>query len=178
LVRERAGNRLPNSAPLDNYETSDGRYVCIAAAGDALFPRLCKAMDRDDLLLDERFATLEARAENGDAINEIVGEWCRERTLAEIERLLVEHDVPVSGIYAMDHIVADPHVQARSAIVEVEDPALGTIRQQAPVPRLDRTPLTVTRGAPKLGQHTDEVLSGLLGLSADELASLRREGVI
>src|SRR5438552_4024296 len=54
IVRQRTGNRLPNSAPLDNYETSDGRYVCIAAAGDALFPRLARAMNREDLLSDPR----------------------------------------------------------------------------------------------------------------------------
>jgi formyl-CoA transferase len=178
MVRERSGNRLPNSAPLDNYETSDGRYVCIAAAGDVLFPRLCKAMDRDDLIRDVRFATLEARAQNGDAINDIVGEWCKERALAEIERLLVEHDVPVSGVYSVDEIVADPHVLARGAIVEVDDPVIGPIRQQAPVPRLDRTPLAVTGGAPKLGEHTDEVLSSLLGMSGDDIAALRSEGIV
>src|SRR5439155_7235271 len=72
VVRERTGNRLPNSAPLDNYETSDGAFVCIAAAGDVLFPRLCEAMGRPELLEDSRFATLEARAANGDAINDAV----------------------------------------------------------------------------------------------------------
>lgn len=60
IVRERAGNRLPNSAPLNNYETSDGRWVCIAAAGDVLFPCLCAAMGRSDLTADPRFVTLEA----------------------------------------------------------------------------------------------------------------------
>jgi crotonobetainyl-CoA:carnitine CoA-transferase CaiB-like acyl-CoA transferase len=178
IVRERTGNRLPNSAPLDNYATADGRYVCIAAAGDVLFPRLCAAMDRDDLTADPRFATLADRASNADAINEIVAAWCLERTLAAIEEALVEHQVPVSGIYGIDEIVADPQVQARGAVIEVEDPELGTVRQQAPVPRLDRTPLRVVHGAPRLGQHTDEVLRALLGLGDEEIDALRAEGVI
>jgi crotonobetainyl-CoA:carnitine CoA-transferase CaiB-like acyl-CoA transferase len=177
-VRERTGNRLANSAPLDNYATADGRFVCIAAAGDVLFPRLCRAMDREDLLADDRFATLSARAANGDAINGAVADWCSSRTLAEIEGILVRHEVPVSGVYAIDEIVADPQVRARGSVIEVDDPVLGPVRQQAPVPRLERTPATVARGAPRLGEHNDEVYGGLLGMTADELDALRREGIV
>ena len=75
VVREREGNRLANSAPLDNYPTADGRYVCIVAGSDANFHRLCKAMDRPDLADDPRFARLADRAEHGDEINGIVAEW-------------------------------------------------------------------------------------------------------
>ncbi|MEX2554086.1 MAG: CoA transferase [Actinomycetota bacterium] len=178
IVRERTGNRLPNSAPLDNYPTSDGRYVCIAAAGEVLFPRLCAAMGRADLTSDPRFATLADRAANADAINEIVAEWCLARPLDDIERTLIEHQVPVTGVYGIDEIVADPQVQARGAVIDVKDPVLGAVRQQAPVPRLDRTPLRVTHGAPRLGQHTEEVLRALLGLGDQEIDALRAEGVI
>jgi crotonobetainyl-CoA:carnitine CoA-transferase CaiB-like acyl-CoA transferase len=178
VVRERTGNRLANTAPLDNYETSDGAYVCIAAAGDVLFPRLCTAMDREDLLDDERFATLEARARNSGAINDVVAAWARRLTAAEVEEACIAHQVPVSRVYAVDQILDDPHVQVRGSIVEVDDPELGPIKQQAPVPRLDRTPLNVAGGAPRLGEHTDEVLGGLLGMTSDEISNLRAEGVV
>jgi formyl-CoA transferase len=178
VVRERTGNRLPNSAPLDNYETADGRYVCIAAAGDVLFPRLAKAMGREDLLGDTRFATLAERAKNADAINEEVATWCRRKSLAEIERILVENEVPVSGIYTAEEITSDPQVKARRSIVGVDDPVLGTVNQQAPVPRLDRTPLQIARGAPRLGEHTDEVLREVLGMEKDDVENLRRDGVV
>jgi crotonobetainyl-CoA:carnitine CoA-transferase CaiB-like acyl-CoA transferase len=178
MVRERSGNRLPNSAPLDNYETADGRFVCVVAGGDALFPRLCRAMGRDELLEDERFATLQARAANGDDINGIVADWCRERSADEIERILVEHQVPVSRIHAVDEIEADEHVRARGSILSVEDPVLGPVRQQAPAPRLDRTPARIAGGAPRLGEHTEEVLRDLLGMTADEVEALRADGVV
>src|SRR5438132_368641 len=161
IVRERTGNRLQNSAPLDNYETSDGRYVCIAAAGNVLFPRLCEAMGKPELLSHPEFATLADRAQNADRINDVVQDWCATKAAEEIEAILIRHQVPVSRIYSVDEIVADPHVQARSSIVEVEDPEIGSVKQQAPVPRLDRTPLEIPRGAPKLGEHTEEVLTGL-----------------
>jgi succinyl-CoA---D-citramalate CoA-transferase len=177
IVRERAGNRLPNSAPLDNYETSDGRWVCIAGAGDAMFPRLCKAMGRDDLTKDERFRSLAARADNSDEINDIVAAWARSRTLQEIEEILVANQVPVTRAYPIDEVLADPQVQAREAVTTVQDPVLGPVRQQAPVPRLDRTPLQVQRGAPKLGEHTDEVLIEL-GMTLQEISELRARGVV
>ena len=178
VVRARTGNRLANSAPLDNYATSDGRYVCIAAAGDVLFPRLAKAIGRPDLLEDERFSSLGARAQNADAINEIVAAWCAARPLDEIERTLVEAQVPVSGVYSIDQIVDDPQVRARDSIVTVEDPVLGPVRQQAPVPRLDRTPARIARGAPRLGEHNEEIYLGLLGMDRPEYDDLMRDGVV
>ncbi|MGZ4104602.1 MAG: CaiB/BaiF CoA transferase family protein [Actinomycetota bacterium] len=178
IVRERSGNRLANSAPLDNYETADGRFVCIVAGGDGLFPRLATAMGREDLLADDRFATLEARARNADAINDVVAAWCRARPLDEIERILVDAQVPVSAVYSVDRIVEDPQVRARGSIVTVDDPVLGPVRQQGPVPRLDRTPLRIARGAPALGEHNEEVYLGLLEMERVEYEALRGDGII
>jgi formyl-CoA transferase len=178
VVRERTGNRLPNSAPLDNYASADGRFVCVVAAGDALFSRLARAIAREDLLEDPRFDTLEHRAAHGEEINRVVAEWCAARPAREIEETLLEAGVPVSRIFSVADLAADEHVAARGSLISVEDPTLGAVRQQGPVPRLDRTPLRVHGGAPRLGEHTDEVLRGLLGLGEEEIDRLRREGVI
>src|SRR4051794_11244692 len=75
IVRSREGNRLANSAPLDNYPTRDGKYVCIVAGSDANFSRLCHAMERPELLDDTHFSKLADRAQHGDLINGIVAEW-------------------------------------------------------------------------------------------------------
>jgi crotonobetainyl-CoA:carnitine CoA-transferase CaiB-like acyl-CoA transferase len=178
IVREREGNRLRNSAPLDNWETRDGRYVCIVAAGDGLFPRLARAMGREDLLADPRFRTMALRAEHGDEINAVVAEWCRARTAREIQDVLEAHEVPFGIAYSVADIFDDPHVAARGNIVEVEDPVIGPVRMQGPYPRFSRSPGAVRRGAPRLGEHNDEVYRGLLGLGDEELEALRRDGVI
>jgi crotonobetainyl-CoA:carnitine CoA-transferase CaiB-like acyl-CoA transferase len=178
IVREREGNRLRNSAPLDNWPTQDGQYICIVAAGDVLFPRLARAISREDLLDDPRFGTLAKRAENGDAINAIVADWCRRHTAAEIEAIMVRAQVPVTRAFSIADIAADPHYAAREDIVTVDDPTAGSLRMQAVYPRLSATPGRIERGAPKLGEHNQEIYRDLLGLSAEELEVLHREGVI
>jgi crotonobetainyl-CoA:carnitine CoA-transferase CaiB-like acyl-CoA transferase len=178
VVRGREGNRLRNSAPLDNWETADGQFICIVAAGDGLFPRLARAVGRPELLDDPRFATFAARVVNADAINAIVGDWCRAHTAAEIEAIMVAAEVPVTRAYSIADIVADPHYAARGDIVTVDDPTLGPLKQPAVYPRLSATPGEIRRGAPKLGEHNDEVYGQLLGLTAEEIAQLRSDRVI
>jgi crotonobetainyl-CoA:carnitine CoA-transferase CaiB-like acyl-CoA transferase len=177
-VRNREGNRLANSAPLDNYPTGDGKYVCIVAGSDANFARLCKAMDRTDLVDDPRFARLADRATRGDEINGIVADWTATLPASEIEQRCVAADVPVATAYTAAEIFADPHIAARGDLVTVDDPVVGPLRQQAPFPRTVDEPVTVPSGAPRLGEHTDEILGGLLGVDSDELTRLRSEGVV
>ena len=178
VVREREGNRLRNSAPLDNWATKDGKYVCIIAAGDGLFPRLARAMGREDLLREPRFGTMARRAEHGDELNGIVAAWCRERTAREIQDVLEAHEVPFGVAYSVADIFTDPHVAARGDIVSVDDPVLGAVRMQGVYPRFSETPGDVPRGAPRLGEHNEEIYQGLLGLSPGELEALRSDGVI
>ena len=178
MVREREGNRLRNSAPLDNWETKDGQFVCIVAAGDGLFPRLAQAMGREELLRDARFASLQARVAHADEINAIVAEWVKRHTATEVETILVAAQVPVTRAHSIADIMADPHYAARADVVSVEDPTIGPVRMQAVYPRLSETPGRIARGAPKLGEHNREIYGSLLGLSADEIAALEAAEVI
>lgn len=178
VVRQRAGNRLVHSAPLDNYLSSDGRYVCVVAAAQVNFTRLVEAMDRPELLTDERFADEAARAKNGALINSIVAEWVGSLEGAEVERRCIEHDVPVGLAYDAADIVADEQTVARGDVIAVEDQILGEVLQQAPFPRRVGQDQVVPASAPRLGEHTDEVLSGLLGLDAAALDELRASGTI
>jgi crotonobetainyl-CoA:carnitine CoA-transferase CaiB-like acyl-CoA transferase len=178
LTRRREGNRLPNSAPLDNYLTSDGRYVCIVAGSDANFSRLCAAMERSDLLDDPRWTTLAKRAANADEINDIVARWAAERTAEEIEARCIEHGVPVGTIYDANDIIADPHMRARGDLVTIDDPVAGPLLQQAPFPRLDGKAPVAPAPAPLLGQHNHEVWCDLVGLGPDELADAISQGTI
>ncbi len=178
IVREREGNRHTQSAPLDNYPTADGTFVCIVAASDANFSRLCSAMDRPDLLEHPRFRTLADRATHGDEINGIVAAWTSGLTADEITARCVAHDVPVGTAYSAADIFADPHVAARGDLVPIDDPVVGAVRQQAPFPRLTKNPGTVPAGAPRLGEHNKEVWCDLVGLSEAELDDLSARGVV
>ena len=178
VVRTREGNRLSNSAPLDNYRSADGRFVCIVAGSDANFSRLCRAMGRPELLDDPRFATLALRARHGDEINGEVAAWVARSPAADVEAACIAHDVPVATAYSAREIATDPHFAARRDIVEVEDPVAGTLRQQAPYPRLVGEDRPVPAGAPRLGANNEEVWCTLAGLSEAELAELRDKGVV
>jgi len=178
IVRQREGNRLSHSAPLDNYPTADGFFVCIVAGSDANFGRLCAAMARPDLAHDPRFATLAERAARGDEINGIVAEWTSALTAEQITARCVEHDVPVGTAYSAADIFADPHMAARGDLVSVDDPVIGPVRQQAPFPRLAKHPAPVPTGAPRLGEHNREVWCDLVGLSDAELTGFAERGVV
>jgi crotonobetainyl-CoA:carnitine CoA-transferase CaiB-like acyl-CoA transferase len=178
IVRQREGNRLSHSAPLDNYPTADGFFVCIVAGSDANFSRLCAAMGRPELAVDPRFATLAERAARGDEINGLVADWTSSLTADDITARCVEHDVPIGTAYSAADIFADPHMAARGDLVSIDDPVIGPVRQQAPFPRLSKHPTPVPTGAPRLGEHNHEVWCDLVGLSDVDLAELSERGVL
>ncbi|KAA0236100.1 MAG: Succinyl-CoA--L-malate CoA-transferase beta subunit [Acidimicrobiales bacterium] len=178
IVRERSGNRLPTSAPLDNYPTADAKYVCIVAGSDANFRRLCRAMQRPDLAEDPRFERLAARAEHSDVINDMVAAWTSKLPAAEIEKRCIAEDVPVATAYTAADIFTDAHMADRGDLVTVDDPVVGALRQQAPFPRFAGEQPPTPCGAPTLGQDNREVFAELLGLSDAEVGELLAEGVI
>ncbi len=178
VVRNREGNRLANSAPLDNYPTLDGKFVCIVAGSDANFQRLCVAMDREDLVTDVRFTKLIDRAARSDEINGIVADWTRTLVATEVEQRCVAQDVPVATAYTSADIFADPHMIARNDVIGVQDPVIGEVKQQAPYPRFVGEEPSIPAGAPRLGEHTDLILQSLLALSSVEIATLREQKIV
>jgi crotonobetainyl-CoA:carnitine CoA-transferase CaiB-like acyl-CoA transferase len=178
VTRQREGNRLPNSAPVDNFATKDGQFVCIVAGSDANFRRVCRAIGRPELATDPEWRTLAQRAARGDEINAIVAAWAAARTAVEVEAACIAEDVPVGIVYDAAQILADPHFAARGDLVVVDDPVAGPVRQQAPFPRLDGRPPVAPSPAPGLGQHNREVWCGMVGLTQHELEAFMQAGVI
>jgi formyl-CoA transferase len=178
VVRQREGNRLSTSAPLDNFPTADGAWVAIVAGSDANFARLCRAMGRVDLLSDPRFASVQDRAAHGEEINAIVADWTGSLPAEVVMERCLANDVPVARAYSSEDIFSDPHMAERGDLVTVDDPVIGPVRQQAPYPRIDYLPTSVPSGAPRLGQHNKEVWCSLVGVSSEELAELEKEGVV
>jgi len=178
ITRGREGNRMANSAPLDNYPCVDGTYVCVVAGSDTNFRRLCAAMGRPELADDPQWDVLAKRAARSDEINDLVASWTSKLTAAEVEAACIAHEVPVATAYTAADILADQHMAARGDLVTVDDPVAGPHRQQAPFPRFDGNPPDSPRPAPLLGEHNDEVWLDLVGLSPEELEAHRADGVI
>jgi succinyl-CoA---D-citramalate CoA-transferase len=177
-IRERTGNVLPNIAPSNIYPTTDGGWFAIGANSDAIFRRFATAMGRPELADDERFATHKARGENQPELDDLIAVWTITRDAETIQRLLDEHNVPAGRIYTAREMLSDPHFAARQAIVGVHDPKIGEIKMQNVFPRLSATPGGIDWTGPELGQHNEEVFSGMLGLSASALAELREQKVV
>ncbi|MDR7430558.1 MAG: CaiB/BaiF CoA-transferase family protein [Armatimonadota bacterium] len=177
-VRERSGTVLPGVAPSNLYETADGRWVVVAANADGVFRRLCDAMGRPEWKADPRYATHEARGAHQAELDQAIAQWVRSLPAEELLGVLDRHGVPCGPVYNAAEVLADPHYRARGALVEVDNPGVGRVTMQGPVPRLAETPLSVPGPAPELGEHTDHVLKELLGLSAEDVARLREAGVV
>ena len=176
--RERIGNRNPTFSPAGTFETKDGRYVQIAAGGDAVFHRLVEAMDMPELAEDPRYARSKDRITRPDELEKILSDWIAARDFHDIEVKLVGNNVPFGGIYTADDIAEDPHYAARENIVDIPDPEEGTVRMPAPLPKLKRTPGHIAHAGPPLGQHNAEIYGEILALSDGDLAALAADGVI
>jgi crotonobetainyl-CoA:carnitine CoA-transferase CaiB-like acyl-CoA transferase len=175
--RERTGPTLPGIAPSNVYPTADGQ-VLIAANQDSVFRRLTTAMGRPELADDPRFRDHRARGDRQEELDGIIAGWTRARPSAEALESLHEVGVPAGLVYEPADMLADPHFQARESIVHVADEEYGEVAMPAVVPRLSATPGSIRRPAPRLGEHTDAVLTELLDLSPQEIDDLRSAGVI
>jgi formyl-CoA transferase len=178
FVRERSGAILPGIAPSNVYPAKDGDYL-IGANQDGVFARLCTAMGRPDLAHDAAFASHDARGRHQRQLDDLIGAWTANLTIAELEATLVAAGVPAGRVYRPQDMLGDPHFQARAAIVALPHPRHGAVTMQNVMPRLSATPGAIRRHAPEnIGQDNDAVYGGLLGLNAQALADLRQRGII
>jgi formyl-CoA transferase len=175
--RERTGATLPGIAPSNIFPTADGQ-VLIAANQDSVFRRLTKAMGMPELADDPRFLDHRARGERQSELDEIIAGWTRVRSSLEALGPLHEAGVPAGLVYEPADMLSDPHFQARKSIAHVPDEEFGEVAMPAVVPRLSATPGSIREPAPRLGEHTDAVLTELLGLSSQEIQELRAAGVV
>ena len=178
LIRPRSGSVLPGIAPSNVYSCKDGEYM-IGGNGDAIFARLADAMRQPELAQDPRFATHVARGERQAELDDLINRWTRTLTIEQLEALMIEHSVPAGRVYTGKEMLADPHFAARGALAEVAHPLHGSLKMQAPMPKLSDTPSTIRRRAPLYpGEHNAEVYGAILGLSSNDLAGLAEQGVL
>jgi crotonobetainyl-CoA:carnitine CoA-transferase CaiB-like acyl-CoA transferase len=173
----RRGNSHLNVVPYELFPTSDG-HVVLAIGNDGQFARYCEALGRPELADDPRFQGNSERVRNREALDEILFAAMCERTSADWIAALAEAGVPCAPVNDVAEVFAEPQVVARGMRVELPHAAAGVAAHAGNPMRLSRTPVAYTRSAPLLGEHTEEVLAGLLGLDAGEIADLRAEGVV
>ena len=177
-IRERSGSILPGIAPSNVYRCKDGEYM-IGANKDSLWVRLAEAMGRAELGTDPRYATHLARGENQHELDEIINGWTATLSVDALDALMTRYSIPAGRVYRAPEMLADPHFQAREAIIEVETERFGKLKMQNAFPKLSATPSSVRRPAPSIvGQHNSEVYGELLGLGAKDLAALQAAGAI
>ena len=163
-------------APYQAFATQDG-YINIGAANQNNWERMCRAVGRDDLLDDARFASNPERMVNIQSLTPIMEETFRTQTTAHWVEVLERAGVPCGPIYNIEQVYADPHVQSRDMAVELQHPKAGGIRNIGVAVKLSDTPGSVRTPAPLLGQHTDDVLTEF-GYADADIAALRQSGAL
>ena len=170
-------NRSQNSAPADTYKTKDG-WVLIHTVGQPLFERWVRLMGEDHWLDDPRMQNDQSRGDHGEVISERLAAWCAERSTEEVLRIFEEARLPAGPVLTPQQVLEDPHVLARNLFKNTDYPGL-----QSPAPvmdppvRLSKTPGSIRRRSPTLGEHTD-LLLGELGYSQVEINELRQNRVV
>jgi crotonobetainyl-CoA:carnitine CoA-transferase CaiB-like acyl-CoA transferase len=177
-VRERSGARLPGIVPSNSYRCGDGKFVIVGGNGDSIFQRLMRAVGRADLAVDPRLADNPGRVQHEAEIDTAIEVFTSARPYAEVERALMDAEVPVGPIYSIADIATDPQYLARAMFHQVTLPDGSPLRVPAQVPKLSLTPGQTEWAGPTLGEHNESVYRELLGLTAAQLAELERAKVI
>ena len=181
VVRERSAGNLPGVVPSGVYPTSDGRSVMIAGNSSGAFGRLMAAIGRDDLAGDPALADADARYARESELDAAIADWTSRRTAPEAVEVLGTAGVPVGPVQDARAIAEDEHFRARGMLRPLEVAVDGEpeeVRFPGVVPAIPGAPGEVRWAGPELGEHNAEVLGGLLGLTAEQIADYRARKVV
>ena len=173
----RLGNRHPTIAPYETFTAADGDFV-LAIGNDELWRPFCRVSGLDALGTDPRFTSNRDRVQNYGALKPILAERLKTRTRAEWLAALTAEGVPCGSVRDVGEVLEDPHLHARDMVQSVDHPALGKVRVLGVPMKLSDTPGAVRTAPPTLGQHTDRILRGDLGLSGEQVDRLRKDRVV
>lgn len=179
VLPERLGTAHPNTVPYQAFETADG-WLILAANNDEQFRRFCALAGREDLARDPRYATNPARLVNRTELIQIVQDIFRQKSSAEWAQALERVNVPFCPINTLDQVFENPQVVARGMKISMpyKHSQAGHVDLIGNPIKMSETPAQYVRPPPLLGEHTDEVLKEILGLTPAECDSLRTAGVI
>ncbi len=169
--------KLTNYYPRGAFEAKDG-YIALHCPDNILWGRLCEAMDRSDLIDDERTSTAPARSANSDMLAPIINDYLGAMSRDQAVETLNAAGVPCGPVYTAEDVFADPHVAARGMLMEIDDPDVGAFKFARTTPHLSTAPELAALPAPNLGQHTRQILTELLGYDPKDVDRLAADGVV
>lgn len=178
IDKPRMGNRGASVAPCDLYRTADDQWVLLQIAGAPMFKRWCRLVGRPELFEDPRFADDDLRWQHGDLLNDLMADWCAQRTKAEVLAALMDAKLPAAPLHSTQDVLDDPHVAAMGYLQRVPFPGAAHDVPIIETPfRMSGTPGSIRRRAPLLGEDTDEVLDEI-GYDPGQVARLRADGIV
>ncbi len=170
------GTRHPLMTPFQIFPTQDG-YLVLITVSEEDWRKFCKVAGREEFLADNRFQSHKDRIANYQAFEPLMNELMKTKTTAEWLALLEPAGVMCGPVNNMAQVVNDPHIQERAMIVEVEHRRAGKLKVAGTPMKFSRTPCKIEKACPDVGEHTIEVLSRMLGMSAEDIEKLGTEGV-
>jgi crotonobetainyl-CoA:carnitine CoA-transferase CaiB-like acyl-CoA transferase len=176
VVKPRTGSRSTTSAPRNVYRTKDDRWVALSASTQQMATRVLRSIGRPELCDDPRFKTNEQRVAHGAELDEIIGAFVAERTQEENVAFFEAAEVTIGPVYDITGFMADPHVHARALVADYPDDDMGQFPMHAVPVRLSGTPGAIRTPAPRLGQHTRDILAEA-GLSDAEIEASLSNGL-
>jgi crotonobetainyl-CoA:carnitine CoA-transferase CaiB-like acyl-CoA transferase len=177
-IKRPMGGGIATAAPTNAYPTADGRHILIAANSEPLFARLTALIGRPELANMPEYTGNQARVASAGELDALIASWSRAFDGDALLGLLKEADIPCSPLYTAADIAADPQYRDRGMVREVEDPNLGPVLHAGAVPHVVGDPDPIRWTGPDVGAHTDDILSTMMGMSAQDIEDLRSEGVI
>jgi crotonobetainyl-CoA:carnitine CoA-transferase CaiB-like acyl-CoA transferase len=172
------GSAHPSIVPYQAFVAGDGKGILIAAGNDRLWGFLCQGMDLEGLKDDPRYATADDRVKNRDALIPLLQSEFEKASRDDWLERLRAVGFPCAPVYTLDEVFSDAQVLHREMLTEMEHPVAGKIKQIGPALKFSETPCSLTTPPPQLGEHTEEILKTVAGLSDAEIETLRKAKAI
>ncbi len=173
----RTGSRSQTTSPRNVFRTRDGRWIAISGSIQTMAERLLRTIGRADMIDDPRFATNTARVANVEATEAPIAAFIAERDFADVMAIFERDEITAAPVYDIDQLIADPHVVERDVILELPDADMGGVMMHNVVPRLSATPGALRLPAPRLGEHTRDILVSL-GCDTARIEAMAARGAI
>lgn len=176
-TKPRTGSRSTGSAPRNVYRTKDDGWVCLSASTQGMAERVLRSIGRGELVDDPRFRTNELRVQHGEELDAIIGAFVAQKTLEENVAFFEAAEVTIGPVNDIVRFMADRHVHARALLAEYPDEDMGQFPMHAVPARLSATPGAIRTPAPRLGQHSHEILAAQ-GLTQAEIEAATASGLV